>query len=440
MANGVLIRNSSLTCQHGCYSSIMLSYLCTEYDVESDWSYLEGRKVLPFIGIRGLDVVTIGTVGGAWISPYGDWNISTTFSLAIRPDTGEINSSPRVASFPHLYLLEDNYHTITLAIFDPDNDNVRCRWATGAECSSVCDEFLGAYLDSYSCTVTYRAWYGTGLNVAAIMIEDFPTSSNVALSSVAHQFLVEVVDRSQFSCLAEPYFVTPLQGTCVNVPQNATFTMQLIANSNCLSVTITSFKVLAPTGTSKGEVKHIPGTNNYYTNITWVPKASQQNDTHLLCFIAINSENLTSLQSCVKVAAGYQPPRPIPESAIPNHQFVYPSIDTLQIMFDRRIQRPLSSSFIRFYASGELVHQIDASVSLEVNFNGRNLTIVPNYLFIKGNTYYINFDDGIVENVEGCHLSNAPIFSDTFWSFEVISLIPGKKSSLYYVYCVLKQA
>ena len=412
----------------------MLSFLCTAYDVESDWSYLEGRKVHPFIiDICGLDVVTIGTVSRAWISPYGNWNVSTTFSLAIRPDTGEINSSPRVASFPHLYLLEDYYQIIPLAIFDPDNDNVRCRWATGAECSSVCDEFVGASLDSYSCTIRYGAWYGTGLNVAAIMIEDFLPSSSVPLSSVAHQFLVEVVDRYQFSCRAEPFFVTPLQGTCINVPQNATFTKQLIANSNCLNVTITSFKVLAPTGMSKGEVEHIPGTNNYYTNITWVPTANQQNDTHLLCFIAVNSENRTSLQSCIKVAAGYQSPRPIPEFATPNRQFVYPSIDTLQIMFDRRIQRPSTSSFIQFYASGEMVHQIDASISQEVNFNGRNLTIVPNYAFIKENTYYVNFDEGIVESVEGCHLMNAPIFSDTFWTFEVISLISGKKLSLYYI-------
>ena len=43
------------------------------------------------------------------------------------------------------------------------------------------------------------------------------------------------------------------------------------------------------------------------------------------------------------------------------------------------------------------MHQIDASISQEVNFNVQNLTIVPNYAFIKENTYHVNFDEGIVE-------------------------------------------
>ena len=97
-------------------------------------------------------------------------------------------------------------------------------------------------------------------------------------------------------------------------------------------------------------------------------------------------------------------------------------------MFDRKIQRPSISAFIRFYKSREVVYQIDTSSSLEVNFDGPNLTIVPNYAFTQGNNYYVNFDEGVVvESVEGCHLSNDPILSETFWTFEIINSIPGKR-------------
>ena len=400
--------------------------MCTEYSVKGDWSYLEGHKVHLFPNVCNINTVTIGSVSSAWVRPYRRWNISTTFSLATRPDTGEINSSPRVASFPYLYLLEGYYHTIPLVVSDPDNDNVRCRWANSTECLSVCNSIPGAILDPNSCTIRYLADNGIGLKAVAIMIEDFLPSSFVPLSSVAHQFLVYVVDSFQFSCRSQPLLITPLQGKCINIPPNTAFTDQLIARSGCSNTTITSFQIIAPIGTSKGELQQIGGTNNYYINIAWTPTANQQNDTHFLCFTANSSEGLTSEQSCIRLAAGYRPPAPLLESATPNHQFVYPSNNTLQIMFDRKIQRPSTAAFIRFYKSGEVVYQIDTSSSLEVNFNRRNLTILPNYIFTEGNTY-VNFDEGVVKSVDGCHLGNNPILSETFWTFEVINLISGKR-------------
>ena len=428
LADSTPIQNSSVSCQYGCQGSVILPFLCTEYSVESDWSYLEAHSVHLFCLLD--NVVTIGTVSNAWVNPYGRWNISTTFSLNTRADTGEINSSPRVASFPYLYLLEGHHYTIPLAVTDPDNDIVRCRWGNGTECSSVCNSIPGAVLDPNSCTIRYHANNGTGLKAVAIMIEDFLPSSTVPLSSVAHQFLVYIVSSLQFSCPLQPYFVTPQQGICINIPPNTAFTNQLIASSRCSHVSINSTKIIAPIGTIKGVLQHIPDTNNYYTDITWMPTTNQQNDTHLFCFIANSSEGLTSEQSCIKLAV-YHPPSPLRESATPNHQLVYPSNNTLQIMFDRKIQRPSTSVFIRFYKSGEVVYQIDTSSSLEVNFDGPNLTIVPNYVFTGGSTYHISFDEGAVKSVEGCHLGNNP---ETFWTFDVINVIPGKRSTILRTY------
>ena len=423
------IATMNFYCQYGCQGSVTVSFFCIEYSVENDWSYLEGHKTDTFNNVSDINAVTIGTVAFDWVIPYGGWNISTTFSLVPRIDTGQINSSPRVVSFPKLQLLEGHHYNISLEVVDPDDDRIQCRWANGIECSSVCNSIPGAVLDPNSCTIRYHANFGTGLKAIAIMIEDFVPCSFIPLSSVAHQFLMEVINISQLSCASPPQFIDPLQQIqkCTNISPSNHYTQQLIATLGCSNVSITSIQIIAPIGTNKGELQQIGGTNDYYINISWMPTANQQNDTHFLCYIAVSSENLTSEQSCIKLAAGYYPPAPLLESATPNHQLVYPSNNTLQIMFDRKIQRPSTAAFIRFYKSGEVVYQIDTSSSLEVNFDGPNLTIVPNYMFTEGNNYYVYFDGGVVESIEGCHLGNNPILSETFWTFEVINFLPGKR-------------
>ena len=436
--SNTLVESSPITrldfsCQYGCQGSVNISLFCIEYSIENDWSYSESHET-HIVNVSDINAVTIGTAGGNWADPYGSWNISTTFSSVPGADTGQINSSPRVVSFPKLQLLEGHYYNISLTVIDPDDDRIQCRWANGIECSSVCNSIPGAALDPNSCTIRYLADNGTGLKAIAIMIEDFLPSSGVPLSSVAHQFLVEVVNISQLICPSPPRFIASLQGTCI--PQSTVYTEQLIASSGCSNISITSIQIIAPIGTNKGELQHMVDTNNYYTNITWMPTANQQNDTHFLCYIAVSSENLTSEQSCIKLGVGYRPPAPLLESATPNHQFVYPSNNTLQIMFDRKIQHPSTSAFIRFYKSGEVVYQIDTSSSVEVNFDGPNLTIVPNYVFTEGNNYYVYFDGRVVESIEGCHLGNNPILSENFWTFEVINLMPGKRliASSYVLY------
>ena len=244
-------------------------------------------------------------------------------------------------------------------------------------------------------------------------------------------------DDNNNLCSLLPQFVEPTlpQGACAAIPPGTLFIKQIMATGGCSNIDITSIKVFAPNGTSVGKLQHVQGTNHYYINVAWMPTDDQQNDTHYICSVAVNSAGLTSEPFCMHLAAGYHPPAPIPESA--NHQLIYPSNNTLQIMFDRNIQRPSSSAFIKFYeVDKEIYHyQIDVSLSTnsELTFTNSNLTIIPNYTFAE-NTYYISFDRGVVESVDsaaGCQLSSEPISSKTFWTFKVTDLKPGKRFSAY---------
>ena len=129
-ANSALFSSNGgkiINCQYGCSGTIIspISYVCTYFSVEDDWSFGEYRKTYLFNFVSDENTVTIGTVGINWIEEAGDgkWNISTTFSLAIRNDTGKINSSPRVLPTPPLRLQQGCSYTIPLPISDPDTDS-----------------------------------------------------------------------------------------------------------------------------------------------------------------------------------------------------------------------------------------------------------------------------------------------------------------------------
>ena len=232
----------------------------------------------------------------------------------------------------------------------------------------------------------------------------------------------DVYTNSTFpSCSSLPQFDEPTlpQGGSIGVPPGTLFIKQIKAIRGCSNIDVSSIETFTPNGTSVGELQHVQGTNRYYINIAWMPTAHQLNSIHSFCFVAVNSAGLSSEPFCMHLAAGYHPPAPIPESV--THQ-IHSSNHILQITFDRNIKRPSTSAFIRFYKPGEEVYQIDVSLSTEVTFVQSILTIKPNYTFTGGSTYYVNFDGGVVlsyENVEGYHLANEPILSESFWTFNV---------------------
>ena len=203
VTNGTLFRGGSkIKCQYSCSGTIVspISYVCTYFSVEDDWSFGEYHITHNFNSVSDENTLTIGTVGGDWIAEvgHGNWNISTTFSLVVRADTGKINSSPRVLPTAPLRLQQGCNYTIPLPVSDPDNDTIRCRWAVGTECSSICNQFPGAVLNSSSCAITYNATYGSGIKAVAIILEDYtPGSTHRPLSSVALQFLVLVFNSTQ---------------------------------------------------------------------------------------------------------------------------------------------------------------------------------------------------------------------------------------------------
>ena len=308
VGNQTMLRGEGdLRCLAGCIGTIApMSFICTDFSVVENWSFGENRFNHTFSSTSS-STVTIGFTGGNWLAPFNsDWSLPTTFSLARRNDTGVVNSSPRAITAPVIRLQEGCNHTLRIIVSDPDGDIVRCRWAVGqTECGGVCNRFPGAILDSDTCTFTYVANRGTGLNAVAIMIEDFLPGSSVPLSSVALQFLVLVFSSNE-SCSSRPEFIspTPMGGTCIGIPSGATFTTQITASSGGQSSSITEFQTTSPLGLMRSGIQQIPGTNNYFITVTWTPQPNQEGQTHLFCYTAVNSAGQVSEQTCIQLASG----------------------------------------------------------------------------------------------------------------------------------------
>lgn len=403
--------------------------LCQSFSEQDNWTFGGRQQPYNFASLVGR-TVTVGFTGNNWIDPIsGSWNISTTFSLTTRNDSGRINSTPRAVTAPVIRLLEGCNHTLTMAVSDPDGDTVHCRWAQGVECADACSNihFPGAILHSNTCVIEYEANRGARYWAASLMIEDFTPESSTPLSSVALQFLVLVIRNPGGSCLKKPVFIPPTirDSVCVAIPPGETFTSQLVANSSSSDVSINEIQTFPPPGTRVGEVTQIPDTNSFYVNVTWTPTRGQQNQTHMFCFSAVGSDSQTSEQNCIDLLPGYFPPAPL---SFPNRQLVHPSNNTTwRVRFDTDIKRSSFVSNIKFhqYVTEEVVYSIDASQSQLVAVEHPDvLTFTPMFSFAEKTRYYITFDRQIVQGLERCGPGNEPEIDKNFWTFETLDVTP----------------
>ena len=423
--NGNLIGGGSLTCQSGCSGTVgSLAYQCTDFSATEDWSY--GQNTI-YYTFPSSGTVTVGYTGCCWISPFSSsWSLTTTFSMTPRSDTNVINSTPRASTSPVVRLQAGCTHEIVIPVSDPDDDVVKCRFATGSDCYDICGGIPGATIDSSSCTITYTANQGTGYKAVALSIEDFaPSDLSTPLSKVNLQFLVFVFSSNEL-CSASPYFESPptlKQGVCVAVAVGDTFTTRITANSNSSSATISEITTITPSGTNKGSLTQIGNTNSYYVDITWTPTNVQQGQTHVLCYTAVSSTGSTSQQTCIQIDAGILPPQPDSSSLSPaNNDLVNPSSTTWSIQFTSNVQLPTISSFIKFHDANndQVVHSIDASTSAEISLVSSNtLLITPTYTFPEDENFYITFEGGAVTSLLGCNPGSEAITDKTFWTFQI---------------------
>ncbi|XP_061168855.1 uncharacterized protein LOC133178115 [Saccostrea echinata] len=137
--------------------------------------------------------------------------LTTIVDTRVRNDTHSMNSSPIAALPPYTGIPFGCVSNITLPVIDPDNDVIKCRWATSAECGQACTDLPEAYINENSCTIHINASKQTGYKTGhryrvAVTVEDFPRFPielashillpNQPISSIPLQFFIDVVSSS----------------------------------------------------------------------------------------------------------------------------------------------------------------------------------------------------------------------------------------------------
>jgi hypothetical protein len=396
---------------------------CTDFSVTEQWAY--GEVTIPIIFNNNQSVVhSIAYSGGYWITLLNggmSWNLSTIVDLKIRNDTKRINQSPISSMSPVIRVKAGCYQQVSIPSQDPDGDFIRCRWANGTECGDSC--LLPDYveLDEETCLLKFNLTNLNGMYALKIQLEDFESkTSKKPLSSIPLQFLVDAYTPFGVgggNCIAaKPVFVDPTKQdqACVNIPSNTTYKDIILVNSNKTNVKVIEIQTISPPGMVKSNLYLFNDTFGY-VDLTWSPRSV---GVSLLCFIGVDSSGESSAQRCIKLAVGYDLPKPIQISPLKN---VTSDQQEWTLIADKILTRPSFSSFIKFFdnETGSVVYKIDAMNSSDVEINQYSLIFRTGNFLIEKKFYYITFDGGVLTGAEGCNLNGEKIDSKDFWLFYV---------------------
>ncbi|CAG2251248.1 unnamed protein product [Mytilus edulis] len=238
-------------------------------------------------------------------NPNG-WSLQTTIDLRLRDDINSTNSSPITTSQPLHTLQFSCYHELKLPMYDPDGDLVKCRWAVGKECDSVCHAMPSASLDEDTCTLKFNATSGSsytndGWYAVALTIEDFPTKTihigkeqfneTTPMSTVPLQFLIHLVGKSS-PCNWKPEFVspTPPAGTKISISAGNSFTQKIYAaNLADKNETVTKLSLTRPAGMVLKGPTNLPNRAGVvFWEMSWTPTVNDKGN-HIVCGMAEDS-------------------------------------------------------------------------------------------------------------------------------------------------------
>jgi hypothetical protein len=168
--------NSPIYCS-GCNASTIpitdSEMYCTGYSPTTveNWSF--GYRTQTLTIYSSPSDIEMYFNGTAWIDLVpiinADWMVKAKLNLAVRKDNGLINTSPVLLSYPSYCVRQGYIYTIIIPIFDANQDDVRCRWATnsttgGDECAGICGIITSLSTLTYSknsagahsCVLTFR--------------------------------------------------------------------------------------------------------------------------------------------------------------------------------------------------------------------------------------------------------------------------------------------
>ena len=200
-----------------------------------------------------------------------------------------------------------------------------------------------------------------------------------------------------------------------------------IAQSNCVGISISEILVTGPYGLQSTQAEQVPGmANQAFTNITWDSTGYYTNVT-MICTLAIDSNDASSVLSCVTVLIDFEFPVVLNNTLAPTGtlqiNFIGETI-TFRSSFNLHIIRPNFQTFINiFYSNGIKLISFDCSNSSQVSYSTYGVLFKLPTKNLQRSSYYITFDEGVgvIYNImkTGCDIRSNAIKSTKFWTFKI---------------------
>ncbi|XP_032373573.1 mucin-2 isoform X2 [Etheostoma spectabile] len=270
---------------------------------------------------------------GDWINNVQSilsWSAVTLVELRNRSDIGRANTSPQTTILPLLIVPSNCQREFNLLAFDPDGDEVRCRYGdvTLSECAT-CTPPTVLNLSS-SCTLSFSPTLSSneGAYVVQLVMEDFPrqtltltqtngsqttVTTNTAISKIPLQFAVRVGPAAP-SCTEGLYLPLFLSPTPANRAQLYTRVNQVLQiNISVVAANVSTFQLLV--SGPYNVIRNTSETGQY--TLKWTPSENKDGESHPICFVVqavSNSVRYHSELRCVIVNVGNDPTSPSPTS------------------------------------------------------------------------------------------------------------------------------
>nr|XP_043876490.1 mucin-5AC-like [Solea senegalensis] len=292
-------------CRTGDCTTVFLASHTVSNESSGEWCHREGLMILQ---ITGNDPFQLWLNGRAWksnINGIVSVRALTLVDPRTRSDTGKVNRSPQTTMLPVLRVPSNCPRQIRLLAFDPDGDNVQCRYGNQSqfECNP-CTPPPVLTLSS-SCDLSFSATNSSaeGLYAVQLVMEDSPgqpitlarggvvtpITTATPISKIPVQFAFKV-DPAVPSCtdgLYLPGFQSPTPANRAQLQASVNQVLQISIKAVAANSAISELLFSGPHNINQTR----SGAGDF--TLSWTPSVSQSGENHPICFVvqAVSGSN-----------------------------------------------------------------------------------------------------------------------------------------------------
>ncbi|XP_023201747.1 mucin-2-like [Xiphophorus maculatus] len=318
------IYTDTWSCTGNCGTETQILGLTKVDEIIGEWCQ---REAVTSRQLTSNSPLTLQFASGNWLSNIQNiinWKAVTNVELRIRSDISKANTSPQTTILPALRVPINCQRNISMLAFDPDGDDVRCRFASLAlsECVT-CTTPSDLSISPSSCTLSFSssASSSQGSYVVQMVMEDFPLqnitltqtsgsqvqrTNSDAISTIPIQFVLKV-DAAAPSCTEGQYlprFLSPTPNNRAQLYTPASQILVITISSQATQATSTELLYSGPHNVTKSSL----GSGSF--TLTWKPSVAEDGESHPICFIVqatVSSSRYQSELRCVIVTVGNSP-------------------------------------------------------------------------------------------------------------------------------------